>query len=346
MLRVEVPDLPEPPPERLTLYLRGTALDRYDGSSWSRSLVGRVAAEREGHTVRVLRYPRPIEDRMMKLDLEPIDPPVIFIPPRTAAIRVRPRGEPLFGSRLEVFRGSEAEFRYLSPDNRGITYEAYLIGPQERYLEKLSPDQRQRYLKLPQIPSRVGELAKTWTREATTPIEKARAIENQLRETYSYDLSTPSGTASDPLDHFLFHSRRGHCEYFSTAMAVMLRLMNVPSRNVTGFVGGTYNRFGDYYSVRQGDAHSWVEAYIDGVGWTRFDPTPPSGAQPLMETSGMLATVRDILEAMGKTWIGASYATTSSSNCGSLVVCDPSTSQRGAASVQPPSNWEAIPVAP
>lgn len=302
VLRVEVPDLPDPPPERLTLYLRGTALDQYDGSAWSRTRVGRKAAERVGNQVSVLRYPRPVGDRMMKLDLEPIDPPVIFIPPRTAGIRVRPRGEPLFGSRIDVFEGSEGEFRYLSGDNRGITYEAYLVGPEERYLQQLVPSERRRYLALPEMPSRVGELARTWTREASTPIAKAKAIETKLKETYTYDLSTPSGSATDPLDHFLFESRRGHCEYFSTAMAVMLREVDVPSRNVTGFVGGTYNRFGDYYSVRQGDAHSWVEAYIDGVGWTRFDPTPPSGAQPLMDTSGMLATLRDVLEAMGKTW--------------------------------------------
>jgi len=83
---------------------------------------------------------------------------------------------------------------------------------------------------------------------------------------------------------------------------VMLRVVGIPSRNVTGFVGGSYNRFGQYYSVREGDAHSWVEAWIDGVGWKRYDPTPPSGAQPLAAAGGWFATVRDMLEAMSRTW--------------------------------------------
>jgi transglutaminase-like putative cysteine protease len=63
-------------------------------------------------------------------------------------------------------------------------------------------------------------------------------------------------------------------------MAVMLRTLGVPTRNVTGFVGGTYNRFGKFYAVRQGDAHSWVEVFIDEAGWMTFDPTPPADAAP------------------------------------------------------------------
>ncbi len=302
VLRVEVPDLQDPPPDRLTLYLRGTALDQYDGSAWSRSRVGRVAAERVGTTVRVRRFPRPGQDRSMKLDLEPIDPPVVFLPPNTVGLKVRPRGEPLFGSGIDVFRGSEGEFRYLSPDNRGIVYEAFFAGPRERFIGELEPSERARYLSLPELQSRIADLAREWTEGAGTSQEKARRIETRLKSDYQYDLASPSGSTSDPLDHFLFVSKRGHCEYFSTAMAVMLRQLGVPTRNVTGFVGGTYNRFGDYYSVRQGDAHSWVEAYLEDRGWVRFDPTPPSGAQPLLETTGFVATVRDILEAMGKTW--------------------------------------------
>lgn len=302
VLRIEVPDLPTPPPERISLYLRGTALDSYDGSAWSRSRVSRTPAERVGNIVRVLRYPSPAMDRSMKLDLEPIDPPVVFLPPNTAAIQVRPRGEPLFGTKIEVLQGSEDELRYLSPDNRGITYEAYLTEPHERFVQELTPEQRKVYLALPALSPRVSALALEWTRTAESPLAKALTIESKLKKEYAYDLGSPSGAFRDPLDHFLFESRRGHCEYFSTAMAVLLREVGVPTRNVTGFVGGTYNRFGSYYSVRQGDAHSWVEAYIDGAGWTRFDPTPASGAQSLMATAGFLATMRDILEAMGKTW--------------------------------------------
>ncbi len=201
-----------------------------------------------------------------------------------------------------MLRGTEGEFKYLSPDQRGLLYEAFLARPGEQAIDLLPEAQAARYLTLPKLASRIGDLARQWTADATTDIEKAQRIEAHLKADYSYDLGTPSGAAPDPLDHFLFESHRGHCEFFSTAMAVMLRNVRVPSRNVTGFVGGTYNRFGNYYSVRQGDAHSWVEAYVRGRGWTRFDPTPPGGAQSLMPTSGVLATLRDMLEAVGKTW--------------------------------------------
>jgi hypothetical protein len=80
-------------------------------------------------------------------------------------------------------------------------------------------------------------------------------------------------------------------------MAVLMRTLGVPSRAVTGFFGGTYNRFGRYYAVRQGDAHSWVEVYVPERGWQRFDPTPPASAAPQSEITGVLAFVRDFAEA-------------------------------------------------
>jgi hypothetical protein len=85
-------------------------------------------------------------------------------------------------------------------------------------------------------------------------------------------------------------------------MAVMLRTQGVPTRNVNGFIGGTFNRFGRYYAVRQGDAHSWVEVYVDGKGFVRFDPTPPADAAPQSEITGVLAFVRDMVEAAAQRW--------------------------------------------
>jgi hypothetical protein len=100
----------------------------------------------------------------------------------------------------------------------------------------------------------------------------------------------------------LFESKSGHCEFYSTAMAMLLRSLNVPTRNVTGFIGGTYNRFGEFYAVRQGDAHSWVEVYLEGRGWTRFDPTPPSSSAPRSDVTGIVAFLRDVVEAAAQRW--------------------------------------------
>jgi hypothetical protein len=151
----------------------------------------------------------------------------------------------------------------------------------------------------------MAALAHSWTDRLPTQAQKAVAIEDHLRREFRYDLGSPSGGKPSPVDDFLFVSKRGHCEFFSTAMALMLRAVGIPSRNVTGFVGGTYNRFGHYYAVREGDAHSWVEAYINdpGVtGWVTYDPTPAAGAQPLEDTSGVLVYLRDVLEALSQRW--------------------------------------------
>ncbi|HXK19390.1 MAG TPA: transglutaminase domain-containing protein, partial [Polyangiaceae bacterium] len=162
---------------------------------------------------------------------------------------------------------------------------------------------RARYLALPSdLPPRVAELAKSWIGGEQDPEKRAKRVEAALRKGYRYDLESPAGAAKNPLDDFLFVSKRGHCEFYSTAMAVMLRTQGVPTRNVNGFIGGTYNRFGHYYAVRQGDAHSWVEVYVDGKGFVRFDPTPPADAAPQSEITGVLAFVRDMVEAAAQRW--------------------------------------------
>ena len=170
----------------------------------------------------------------------------------------------------------------------------------------MAPPDRARYLALPgDLPPRVIDLAHRWTDGLPTNEAKARAIEDHLRRDYGYDLKSPSQGTPQPVDHFLFESRRGHCEFFSTAMAMMLRAVGIPSRNVTGFVGGTWNRWGHYYAVREGDAHSWVEAYIDHPtrpGWQTFAPTPPSGAQPLAPRDGAYYLMRDFVEALSQRW--------------------------------------------
>ena len=88
-----------------------------------------------------------------------------------------------------------------------------------------------------------------------------------------------SGTqGEDPLANFLFVRRAGHCEYFASAMTVMLRAEGIPARYVTGFAPGEYNDVGGDYIIRESDAHAWVEVYFPGFGWITFDPTPPGNA--------------------------------------------------------------------
>ncbi len=307
-LRFDLPDAPQPPPPRMVLRLRGTAFDAYDGRAWSRTKTDRSEARpRLGSSVYPLARDPSRGDRRIAFDLEPIDPApsVVFLPPSAVAVELKPLNQTVFGDPLRLLMGPEGELRYAGADAHGLRYDVILAKDGERIVEPIV--ERGRYLSLPpDLPKRIHALAEEWTRGATTDYKKAKLLEEKLRTVYRYDVGSPSGGTPQPLDHFLFESKRGHCEFFSTAMAVMLRAAGVPSRNVTGFVGGTYNRFGRYYAVREGDAHSWVEAYIADdparPGWFTFDPTPPAAAQPLVPNVGAVIYVRDLLDAMSQRW--------------------------------------------
>lgn len=304
-MRVTVPDLPDPPPARLALHLRGTALDVYDGRAWSQSQTARKPAETQLGVIAV--EPRPItrapDGPLMQVELLPIDPPVLFLPPTAEAVELLGPGQLAPNLGVSAYRGPEGELRYFPADERGIAYKVHLDEGGEASFRSLGGGDLRRYLALPPgLSGEVAALAREWTAGATDELGKARAIEARLRKDYRYDLNSPSTRSKTPLEDFLFESKRGHCEFYSTAMAVMLRTVGVPTRNVTGFVGGTYNRFGRFYVVRQGDAHSWVEAFVPEKGWVTFDPTPPSDSAPRAETAGVLASLRDFLEATSRRW--------------------------------------------
>jgi len=304
VMRVEHPNLPAEPPVRLALYLRGAAFDRYNGHSWSRTtLPSQLRADQIGNSVRIRRWPDPAHDRKLRIDLEAIDPSVVFLPPDAVALTLLTPNNVVPSAVPSLYVSQEGQLTYRSLNESGLRYEVVLADGSEPALSPLDPAARARYLALPaDLPPRVGELAKTWIGSETDPERRAKRVEAALRKGYRYDLESPSGAAKNPLDDFLFVSKRGHCEFYSTAMAIMLRTQGVPTRNVNGFIGGTFNRFGRYYAVRQGDAHSWVEVYVDGKGFVRFDPTPPADAAPQSEITGVLAFVRDMVEAAAQRW--------------------------------------------
>jgi len=133
----------------------------------------------------------------------------------------------------------------------------------------------EKYLQLPKnMSARTLALASRVTNNMGTPLEKALALENHLRTEYDYTFSTVlDKSESIPLDKFLFETRRGHCEYFASAMTVMLRTLNIPARLVTGFSATNHNPLTGYYEVRGLDAHAWVEGYFPEHGWVLFEPT-------------------------------------------------------------------------
>ena len=159
------------------------------------------------------------------------------------------------------------------------------------------------YLQLPaQLDPRIPSLARKITSSISSNYARAKAIETYLRMNLGYTLDLP-GDEVDPLAHFLFERKRGHCEYFASSMAIMLRTINIPTRVVNGFRGGEYNDLNRTYIVRGRDAHSWVEAFFPEYGWITFDPTPSGPALPGSGTSSRLALYMDAIHEMWREWI-------------------------------------------
>jgi transglutaminase-like putative cysteine protease len=132
----------------------------------------------------------------------------------------------------------------------------------------------------------IAELAKSIVRaaQATTPYDQAKAIESWFIEKgrFTYDLKAPKAPAGTrPLDYFLFDSKRGLCQDFSTAMNVMLRMLSIPSRQMSGFSVGMLDDKTHQHVVNAIEAHSWVEVYFPGYGWIPFEPTPDGINTPI-----------------------------------------------------------------
>lgn len=135
----------------------------------------------------------------------------------------------------------------------------------------------QRYTALPRtVPTRVRALARSLTRAYDNPYDKAIAIESYLR-TFTYDLGAPPPPEGrDVVDFFLFDSKVGYCDYFSSSMVVMLRSLGIPARVVAGYLPGLWDVEREVYVVRESDSHSWPEVYFPGYGWVEFEPTASS----------------------------------------------------------------------
>ncbi len=130
---------------------------------------------------------------------------------------------------------------------------------------------------------------------------RAEALEAHLVGSYTYSLDFVGRTGQRPIEDFLFKYKTGHCEYFASAMVLMLRSQGIPARLATGYLGGEFNPLEGYYIVRQWNAHAWVEAFLPGEGWAVFDPTPPAG-RPARSRSGLLAALGQAYDYLVFRW--------------------------------------------
>ncbi|MES9969961.1 MAG: DUF3488 and transglutaminase-like domain-containing protein [Candidatus Thiodiazotropha sp.] len=131
------------------------------------------------------------------------------------------------------------------------------------------------FTQLPEnIDPRIDQLAKQIAQPHASQFAKAIALEQHLRNHYDYDFDSIFKSQNQtPLGQFLFETKKGHCEYFASALAIMLRTQGIPSRLVTGFSATNQNPMTGYYDVYALDGHAWVEAYVDGIGWLELEPT-------------------------------------------------------------------------
>ncbi|MBI4875820.1 MAG: DUF3488 domain-containing protein, partial [Acidobacteria bacterium] len=187
----------------------------------------------------------------------------------------------------------------------GVRYGAYSLlesdgGPPA---PPLAEQVRNEYLLLPDIDRRIIALAREVTAGLQSETDRAAAIETYLKRNYAYTLELPAQAPADPLADFLFARRKGHCEYFASAMAVMLRAVWVPARVATGFQSGVLNPVTGWRLIRASDAHSWVEAFLPGAGWQTYDPTPPDPSPAAPSLLSRLGLYVDAAETFWQEWV-------------------------------------------
>jgi len=302
VMRVRIEDSP---PSSKDLRWRGVALDEFTGRGWKKSIDShntdqRVTDRRGGGFFQFDTTEALHRLTTQTFFLEPIESPVLFAAPRPVAIQ---------GDLPYVRVDSEGSIQTRRHEFERILYKA-ISDTEEPRVDLLRADLRPyapatyRYLQLPtSLDPRIAKLATRIINEAGARdrFDAAQAIETALQREYSYSLQMKAG-GDDPLADFLFNVKAGHCEYFSTAMAVMLRTHGIASRVVNGFLPGEYNEASGAFTVRQSDAHSWVEVYFpETKSWVTFDPTPPAGrAEPTR--TGITAQLQKYAEAMELIW--------------------------------------------
>jgi len=290
VLRVEFPD--GAPDNLLTLHWRGRSYDRFDGVRWSRS-------SRLPPSIGPSQWYRAWGRGRVRQEIygAPLDVDVLFaLHPLLETRSNNPRIQPLFDNAGDhIYWGSGApSYRALSVADRPAPAEL-------REVQSGFSPARIFYTQLPDLPARVSNLAHSLTQGLDNNYDRVTAINDFLFTEFDYTLELPRSARQATLEYFLFERGEGHCEYFSTAMVVLLRSLGIHAREVNGFLGGHWNDFGQYLAVTQNEAHSWVEVWFPGYGWVQFDPTP-AGAETSAAVTSWLWTGRFLFDGLQHRW--------------------------------------------
>jgi transglutaminase-like putative cysteine protease len=281
---------------------RGVALSQFDGRVWSNPFVQTDLRLSANGSYRLASDPVtigiPVHKVRYRVLLEPMGTNVFFLAEKPAS---------LIGNFSHVTTDAGGAVYNLDADHPVNRYEAesQLTEPDAselRLTPNTVPGTLAHYLVLPPLDNRISKLAENITVAAPNNYDKAVAMERYLRTHFGYTLDLSRTVPRDPLAYFLFDRKKGHCEYFASSMAVMLRSLGIPSRIVTGFRGGEFNDLTGQYVVRASNAHSWVEAYFPTYGWVSFDPTPGGDLETHMGWS-RLSLYIDAAASFWREWV-------------------------------------------
>jgi len=239
-----------PPQER---YWRGPVLHEFDGHTWRRTDSGPLRATPVLPVGGAYQYTLSLEPNphnwIFALDWPARwDLPLALLTSDYMLVQPAPVSRP-----IDVTATSYTRVQTTAPLSAGM----------RRRDTRLPPDRNPRTLQLS------GQLR----RAHPDDMDYARAVLAMFRREQFYYTLTPPRLGDDSVDEFLFETKRGFCGHYASAFAILMRAAGIPTRVVTGYQGGTFNRFADYWIVRQSDAHAWDEIWIDGRGWLRIDPT-------------------------------------------------------------------------
>jgi protein-glutamine gamma-glutamyltransferase len=290
---------------------RGVALGLFDGRVWSNPL-DQAPALRAGQRDFLLMGSRAPWENLRHEPAPPASIPihyrVLMEPIGTNVFFLAPRAQTLQGKYNLVTMDRAAAVYNLDAEHPISFYEAdsNIARPSAAALRTSATGTPaavgELYLQLPALDPRIPQLAQQITQAAHNDYDRATAVERYLITNYHYTLQLGGRIPKDPLANFLFVRKQGHCEYFASAMAVVLRTLHIPSRVVNGFRTGEFNDINSQYVVRARNAHSWVEAYFPGYGWISFDPTP-AAVLPTRTGWNRMALYLDAMSSFWREWV-------------------------------------------
>ncbi|MEO8611388.1 MAG: transglutaminaseTgpA domain-containing protein [Chloroflexota bacterium] len=272
-------------PQGHRYYWRSRVFDTYDLGRWSPAVTTRLTVESAPLNINLesdfMGARDPVQQQFTiglsasRLVYAAPQPIRVDLPTRTD-LRYTPDDETRAGMNVSVIRP-------LKVLQQGDTYTVTSLlsnatAGQLRAASTSYPDWlAQIYLQVPPtVTNRTAELARVIVSDAnaTTPYDRAKAIETWLRTNIIYNETIPQPPQDqDPVDWVLFDLKEGYCNYYASAMIIMLRTLGIPARMAAGFAQGTYDATQGIYTVQERDAHTWVEVYFPGYGWIEFEPT-------------------------------------------------------------------------